>query len=419
MKKTFFQKLVKKNTSKIRRLSRGARGARGKSFLKTMMGNYYQKIHKEKIENIKKFLLPDLKNEEIREISKNFKERFYENNEIIGKQGEKIKNLFLLTKGEILISKKYIRNFPHKNYDENVKKINKYNSKKIIIKKKLCILSPGALIGLNEVLDGDKIYKYTYCAKKDNTNFFKISLNDFFDIIKKKKRKFFFEQKNLLYKKLMNYTEKKIENLIELQTKNKKTVTKNFNSFNYKNEKEKDNENLEDKNNFRTIKKYQRFRMRSQNSNLLIKNLKKTKNMTVGKKKYIKDNITFLTNIKKIKNQVKKNKNRFFENKKMIIFNKKKKTEKQNISDKLIDDNQKIFTFINGFRNNVIDNNLKKKIDLKKKNLKLKKLRKLKKFQSQGKKFFNPQKKIFSTFIKKTSNYIFSTHQEPLFIKKF
>lgn len=399
MKDSFFQNFIKVNKKKIRRMSKEKHN---KDFLKEMMGNYYHKIRKEKIEIIKKYLFPDFKNDEIREICKNFTEKFNDKNEIIGEQGENIKFLYLLTKGEVLITKKYIRNFQNKNFDENVCKINKFNTKKIIIKKNLCTLSRGALIGLFEVMGGNRIYKYSYCVKRDNTNFFKISIDDFFEIIKKEKRRFFFEQKNLLYKNLLSYSEKKIEHLINIQN-NFGKKSKKFSGFNLK--FEKDNfliKKLED--NLKKKKQFHRFRMRSQNSNLLIKNFEKRKKM-----EFKKSNISFLTNIKNIKNEVKKNKKKFFGKK--LDLNLKKKEKKKSKLEKQLNENQQVFRFINRFRN-VNENSFKKKIISLKKN-KLKNI----KFKSQDKKYFNPQKKVFSNFIRKTSDFILSNNKESLFIR--
>ena len=183
MKKTILNRLRerKTQTSEYNKIK--------KSNLKNIIANYVENKKQKKIELLRKYLFPNLKKEEIRKISKYFKEEKKIYNQNWGKEGEIINNLYLLIKGEILINKNFKISYKKNNLEFCEKKINKF------VKKNVCSLKNGFFIGLKEILQENKNFEFSYKIIKENSFVFKISKKNFFDVIKFKKIRKMIEKK--------------------------------------------------------------------------------------------------------------------------------------------------------------------------------------------------------------------------------
>ena len=410
MYKTFFKKKSLKSSfiiKKKRVLSR-------KSFFQKTIKDYYFKKRKEKLKILEKFLSKVFLKNEKKDLTHLYFEKNYLFNKILAKKDEKITNLRLLVKGEILVSKRYIISEKKKNFPNCLQKIKKFSNKNKIINKNICFLKKGFFLGFDEILKNEQFFKYDFKVISDEAIFYEISIENFLKNI------FLEENKNLLKKKSKNFSdfifisEKKISDRINKHEGN------NFENFDNKNF----DEILNKKDNFKIKTKFQKY-------NFLQKNLKyhnskspsliKKINKSTGniKNDYYLKNKNHLLN-KKAKSQKKINLSIKFSERNNFKEKKKKRSIKileQNLSkDNLVEhkiiDNQKVFNFIENLRHNYKSYiiNVKKKqlekIERKKKQKNEKNNFKINidKFRNSKQKFYseNVKNKVFSCILEKS-----------------
>jgi CRP-like cAMP-binding protein len=375
MKKTIFKVIKMKDQSKT-----------GKSFLKSMMGNYYHLRLKEKIDHLKKHLFPNLQIDEIKELSRNFEERNFIKNEFLEQEGELVEDLYLLIEGEIAMTKKMtIKKKKTKENDSDIKNSHFFQ---ITSNKNVCILRPGVIIGLNEIFGNKQKYEFSFKILTETNVVYKLKRSSFCEIIKNNKIKKHLLRKNSLFDNLIVFLNKKI------------LLNENFDQNNFNAEIEKENkENVLSKNPDFRIKKFQRFKIKSFD-------VKDTRSLQ--KENILKEKSGFYRSFKILKNSQKNAKRKKIIN---LSYLKKNSQSKQILlKNKDIKDTQKVLEQIDkfkviSFKNNNSYNQNKFEFSPGK----IKKTDELK----NSLKSFHPFKTVFSTFIKKSNQFILK--KNPIF----